>query len=229
MDCYNCAHNHHSKGQQPCKACIDATINSGAFFPKWRSKWCRRLFVLAWCLLVAGIIMIAISILFGGTALAAGPEDEIAQKPSVPGEASKEIPDVLAELQLYESEIDMLAKLVYAEARGVGSKMEKAAVIWCVLNRVDEGRGTISEVVTAPSQFAYSRRLPVKDDLRELARDVLIRWLLEKRGVDDVGRVLPAEYTYFAGRGGHNWFRIKYKGNGEYWDWTLPDPYEVKA
>lgn len=36
-----------------------------------------------------------------------------------------------------QEEIEMLAKLIWGEARGVESTTEKAAVAWCVLNRVD--------------------------------------------------------------------------------------------
>lgn len=36
-----------------------------------------------------------------------------------------------------EAEVEMLARLIWGEARGVASDTEKAAVVWCVLNRVD--------------------------------------------------------------------------------------------
>lgn len=36
-----------------------------------------------------------------------------------------------------EAEVEMLARLIWGEARGVASDMEKEAVAWCVLNRVD--------------------------------------------------------------------------------------------
>jgi hypothetical protein len=58
-----------------------------------------------------------------------------------------------------------------------------------------------------------------------IAQDVMIRWLLEKRGITEVGRVLPSDYLYFAGRGGRNWFRKTYRSD-DYWDWSLPDPYD---
>ena len=137
-----------------------------------------------------------------------------------------DITAVSAQIIEYEDEMDMLARLVWAEARGIDSEMEQAAVAWCVLNRVDAGYGTISEVVTAKHQFAYRKNAPVTEELRELAKDVLTRWLLEKRGVIDVGRVLPTNYLYFAGRRGHNRFRISYRGR-TYWDWSLMNPYEV--
>ena len=141
-------------------------------------------------------------------------------------------PDVQPmKIVIADSEIDMLARLVWAEARGVGSTMEQAAVIWCVLNRVDNGAwgDTITDVVTAPHQFAYDEHTPVKDEFRALAQDVVKRWIYEKLGAEDVGRVLPSGYLYFAGRHGHNRFRLEYDGNGEYWDWSLPSPYTEDA
>lgn len=149
---------------------------------------------------------------------------------------SKEIPISLnekikekinAQLIELDEEIIMLAKLVWREARGVKSTQEQAAVIWCVLNRVDNEKygDTIKEVVTARNQFAYKKRTPVDDKFYNLARDVISRWLLEKEGFEDVGRVLPKEYLFFAGRNGRNRFRKQYSSK-KYWDWSLPNPYE---
>ena len=131
-------------------------------------------------------------------------------------------------------EVEMLAKLVYGEARGIKSQTEQAAVVWCVLNRVDStgyGMGrNVKYVVTYPGQFVgYSSRHPTVDDygrdLCELAADVLARWHRESQGETDVGRVLPKEYLWFCGKHGHNVFRNAYKG-GDTWDWSLPSPYE---
>lgn len=150
-----------------------------------------------------------------------------AAAPDVMTVTVEDITAVSEQLADMDAEIDMLARLVYAEARGVDSTMEQAAVIWCVLNRVDAGYsdGTIEGVVTAHAQFAYSSRTELTDEFQALARDVVTRWLLEKQGIENVGRVLPSDYLYFAGRNGHNRFRTAYRGNGEYWDWSLPDPY----
>ena len=130
-----------------------------------------------------------------------------------------------------EADAEMLAKLIYAEARGISFKMEKAAVVWCVLNRVDESASTITSIVTAPNQFAYSPYSPtvyLGEDFVALAEDVLARWSLEREGRVSVGRVLPAEYRWFGGDGVHNHFRDQYIG-GNHWDWSLPDPYEEDA
>ena len=125
-----------------------------------------------------------------------------------------------------ENDIIMLAKLMYQECGGIPSDTEKACVAWTVLNRVDDSGGTISEVVTAPNQFAYYENKPVDDALYALAEDVLMRWNNEKNGEKDVGRVLPSDYLWFYGDGKHNHFRNAYQGNYSIWDYSLPSPYE---
>ena len=127
-----------------------------------------------------------------------------------------------------EADVEMLARLIYTEARGVRSKTEQAAVVWVVLNRLDNPnrlQKTIAEVVCAPYQFDYRPWVPVTDEFKALAADVLERWKREKAGAEDVGRVLPPEYQYFEGWGGRNWFSAKWRSD-EYWDWSLPSPYE---
>ncbi len=132
-------------------------------------------------------------------------------------------------VKLYtEADVEMLARLIYTEARGVRSKTEQAAVVWVVLNRLDNPnrlQKTIAEVVCAPYQFDYRPWAPVTDEFKALAADVLERWQAEKSGVEDVGRVLPPEYQYFEGWGGRNWFSAKWKSQ-EYWGWGLASPYE---
>ena len=51
------------------------------------------------------------------------------------------------------------------------------------------------------------------------------RWLNEKDGETEVGRVLPREYLFFTGDGKHNHFRTEWDG-GQVWDWSLQSPYE---
>lgn len=125
-----------------------------------------------------------------------------------------------------QEEIQALAKVVYREARGIPDKAHQAAVIWCILNRVDAGcwGDTIMDVVTYPNAFAYIEDTPVEQEFLMLAADVCERWNLEKAGQDDVGRVLPKEYLYFTGDGELNHFTIEWKGT-EAWDWSLESPY----
>lgn len=131
------------------------------------------------------------------------------------------------QLASLEEELIMLAKIIYREGRGLSSTQEKASIVWCVLNRVDskDFDNTIKKVITARRQFAWRPNTPVKNKFYVLARDVVIRWLLEKEGFEDVGRVLPKEYLFFAGRNGRNRFREQYSSK-KYWDWSLPNPYE---
>lgn len=131
--------------------------------------------------------------------------------------------------QDWSAEAEALAKTVYGEARGC-STTEQTAVIWCVLNRVDDECAfwpdDIIGVATQPEQFhGYYAGHPVTQEHYALALDVIDRWQREKNGEADVGRVLPPEYLYFHGDGEHNHFRTEYTG-GQTWDWSLDSPYE---
>lgn len=131
----------------------------------------------------------------------------------------------------YKIDAEMLAKVTWGEARGC-TKTEQAAVMWCVLNRVDSGnkdfRDTIAKVITQPNQFHYSATFPLEEDLLDLAYDVLSRWYMEKEtGEIDSGRILPKEYCFFHGDGKHNHFRDAYRfEDANMWDWSLNSPYE---
>ena len=64
----------------------------------------------------------------------------------------------------------------------------------------------------------------MREEFYELARDVVIRWLLEKRTIYEVGRVLPKNYLFFAEHEKLNRFRTGYRTK-DYWDWSLKSPY----
>lgn len=141
-------------------------------------------------------------------------------------ESEIDIPDIEKK---YKDEIPYIARTVWGEARGC-SQTEQAAVIWCILNRVDSSirymPDNIIDVVTQKHQFlGYVKTFPVTEKIRELVIDVLTRWEMEKAGVENVGRVLPPEYMWFHGDGRHNHFRDSYRG-GNRWDWSLDSPYE---
>jgi hypothetical protein len=124
-------------------------------------------------------------------------------------------------------EAELVGRTIWGEAGGVKSEAERAAVAWCILNRVDAYGKSIEEVVTAPQQFqGYRPRGTCPPEHIELATDVIIRWQAEKQGRADVGRVLPADYLYFMGDGKHNHFTTEYLGT-DYWDWSLTDPYKI--
>ena len=136
----------------------------------------------------------------------------------------------LYRIDIVKSEAVALAQMAWGEARCC-STVEIAATMWTVLNRVDAtgfGMGNSLEyVISFPNQFqGYSSTNPVTDELYALAVDVLTRWQLERQGIDKVGRILPKDYLYFHGDGERNWFRNTYEHTGEYWDWSLPNPYE---
>ena len=128
-----------------------------------------------------------------------------------------------------QDEVEALARMLYGGARGIASDMEKAACVWCVLNRIDDPRfpDTVLEVLEAPNQFVgYSPKHPLLPELVELATDVLTRYNAEKQGENEVGRVLPTEYCFFTGDGRNNHF-VKEWGSENRWDWSLASPYEV--
>ena len=128
-------------------------------------------------------------------------------------------------------EVELIGRTIWGEADGVKSEAERAAVAWCILNRVDARGKTIEEVVTAPDQFKGYRPASEWDECPQrhldLAADVLARWKAEKNGAEEVGRVLPADYLYFIGDGKRNHFSIEWRST-DYWDWSLPDPYITK-
>ena len=149
----------------------------------------------------------------------------------VSGLSSVASPAVTPEPLYTERDVEMLAKTIWAEARGVPSDAEKAAVAWCALNRLDAGTygETLAEVLTTPWQFAYYESSPVTPELEALARDVLERWQAEQCGAEGVGRTLPEDYFFFEGDGLRNHFRKTYEKTGATWDWSLPDPYGEAA
>jgi hypothetical protein len=161
-------------------------------------------------------------------------EDANAENVKIKGElsnaneiiAAREGEVYFVDCEVTEREIDMIAKTVWGEARGC-SKLEQSAVVWCILNRVDAGRGSIAEVITAPNQFhGYSSSFPVTDEIKALVKDVIARWKLEKTICGDVGRTLPSNYLYFSAddTGIGNIFRTSWEG-GDRWNWDCWNPY----
>lgn len=148
----------------------------------------------------------------------------------VPTPTPEPTPEQTPTITWYYTDEDVItmAKVMYREARGVGSITQIACVGWVACNRVDTGTfgDTITDVLTAPGQFAWIPNTPVEEWLVKIAEDVLQKWSIEKSTGEHCGRVLPAEYLYFHGDGKVNWFRIEYEHNNQYWDYSLPSPYE---
>lgn len=173
---------------------------------------------------IISVVAIVILCISGGAGQAA-PIDEIRQAQRY------EIDFIAAQAIASKNNKDVqaMARVMYHEARGIASDAEVAAVAWCILNRVDDSRwsSNIGRVCRQKHQFAWGsahmHERAAYQRCYKLARDVYIRWTLEKMGYD-AGRVLPREYVFFAGRGGHNHFRTRYKG-GKRWGWSLPSPY----
>jgi len=127
-----------------------------------------------------------------------------------------------------EETIEVLTNTLYGEARGIKGDHKKAAVIWCILNRYDNGNygKTIIDVATAPNQFCGYVKDRVYNDLnsynhcREIVIDVLDRYYTDEQ----IGRTLPKDYLYFVAHNGDNVFTQKWQGT-DYWDWSLGSPY----
>lgn len=126
----------------------------------------------------------------------------------------------------YEKEIEMATKVMIVEAGGIPSDAHRAAVVWCILNRADASEHKdIKRIITAPHQFAWRAGTSYTQEQYQFVKDIFIRWLLEKEGIDEVGRVLPSEYRWFNGDGRENYFRNAYRGSYSVWNWSMADPY----
>ena len=159
-------------------------------------------------ILLALIVMILLALDKGGSKADA---DGVPPEVDTNGLCVVEVAEPEYEMYFTEADVIALAQMLYGEARGctVDNQMK---CVWCVLNRVDDPRfpDTIIGVVSQPSQFhGYSPNFPVWDELKEVARDVLTRWSLEKQGVT-VERELPNTYLWFTGNGSENVFRGVY-------------------
>lgn len=131
-----------------------------------------------------------------------------------------------------EDDVVTVAKTVYGEAWCTQSDTHMSAVVWCILNRVDDPTfpSTPAAVATQPGQFyGYQSYHPVEPRVYDLVLDVFRRWSLEKSdptaaGIG-VGRTLPASYLYFVGDGYRNHYTENYHGTQLY-DWSLNSPYD---
>ena len=159
-------------------------------------------------ILLALIVMILLALDKGGSKADA---DGVPPEVDTNGLCVVEVAEPKYEMYFTEADVIALAQMLYGEARGctVDNQMK---CVWCVLNRVDDARfpDTIQGVLSQPSQFhGYSPNFPVWDELKEVARDVLTRWSLEKQGVT-VEREMPDTYCWFTGFNGSNHFREVY-------------------
>jgi hypothetical protein len=105
-----------------------------------------------------------------------------------------------------------MAKTVYGEARGC-SPEEQALVVWCVLQRVDDGGfgESIKEVITAPGQFqGYDADNLMWEDIYNLCAEEMTKWAQGEEPPTHEAYAPETPYLYFNGKNGHNWFRRFY-------------------
>lgn len=116
------------------------------------------------------------------------------------------------ELELTNSDVVLLAKMVWGEARGCAPE-EQRLVVWTVLQRVDAGGvfaqyDTIEAAVTAPGQFVgYNEQHPVDVDIYNLCLEALSDWQSGAEPPTHETYAPTAPYYFFEGDGRHNWFR----------------------
>lgn len=118
----------------------------------------------------------------------------------------------ISETPLTNSDVTMLARMVWGEARGCAPE-EQRLVVWTVLQRVDAGGvfaqyDTIEAAVTAPGQFVgYDENHPVDPDIYDLCLEVLSDWQSGAEPPTHEIYAPTAPYYFFDGDGRHNWFR----------------------
>ena len=127
---------------------------------------------------------------------------------------------------------ELLARMLWGEDRENPTYM-RAAIIWCVYNRMENSGYPVSTIVTQEQFAGYMPSNPVRDWARDIVRDVTVRYVLEQNGFEDVGRVLPKRFIYYgmADEKRIHIFRNKLSAddpNYERWDWSLPSPYGDK-
>ena len=130
---------------------------------------------------------------------------------------------------LSENDELILARMLWGEDRENPMFM-RAAIIWCVFNRMDQSRLPIEQLINQTQFPGYREENPVKNWAIDLIRDVAVRYVLEQNGFTDVGRVLPKEYLYYEQPPGKRYhiFKTRLKlsdKNNKIWDWSLPSPY----
>lgn len=128
-------------------------------------------------------------------------------------------------------EIEMLACLIDWEI-GAGTRNEKAAIAWEVLNRIDStdydfrNIHTISQALYQHHQYYSSYSVGSKEST-EIVIDVLTLYMMEQQsGYPIEGRVLPREYRWHSGDYvAHNYFRDAYQAPYTIWDWSWTGGY----
>jgi hypothetical protein len=112
-----------------------------------------------------------------------------------------------APLPYTDAEIDMLARTVWAEARGCAPE-EQALVVWTVLQRVDADAfpDTIEDVILQKNQFLHDEGFPLRDDIRALCLSEAGKWAAGESAPTHPIYAPTHPYYYFGGDGKHNYF-----------------------
>lgn len=125
-----------------------------------------------------GFLLACVLLLTGG-----GEAEDAEQEPMETAETVVEDTPEQEAIDPLKADKEALARMVWGEARGC-STTERAAVVWCALNRFDSGDPyyancmTIYDIVTQPAQFAgYDPENPLDPDILALVEDVLVRWM----------------------------------------------------
>jgi acetoacetate decarboxylase len=109
----------------------------------------------------------------------------------------------------------------YPNEMGYGHPVEKAAVAWEILNRVDSsgyGMGTsVTYVISVPGQYGnyintYNSN-KVCEETYEIVKKVCRIWAIEKvtGEIQYSDRAIPPEYRWHKGKNGHNMFFKTYE------------------
>ncbi len=112
-----------------------------------------------------------------------------------------------------DKEIDMLAMLVWGEARGCAPE-EQACVAWTVFNRVDDPGfpDTINDVIVQPGQFyGYALSFPVDETIRGLCLAEAEKWVAGEEAPIVVPYATTSDYRFFTGDGHNNWFTTNWR------------------
>jgi hypothetical protein len=132
------------------------------------------------------------------------------------------------------AEVDRVTKMMPGEFNGT-SITERAQPVWCALNRIDSNEPdfrnikTLTQAITHGMFHGYYSSNSVLPEYKALAIDVITRWINEKLGFENVGRVLPPEFTFFSGTGKHNIYRTMYHSRNpecKFYNGGPPSPYE---
>ncbi len=116
------------------------------------------------------------------------------------------------ETPLTSSDVTLLAKTVWGEARGCTPE-EQRLVVWTVLQRVDADGAfaqydTIEAVITAPGQFVgYNENHPVDPNIYNLCLEALSDWQSGSEPPTHEIYAPTAPYYFFDGDGRHKWVR----------------------